>query len=120
MPLMCHPPDHQYGPCQSFGSVPKLGLHWGGSLLASEYAQALTTLRASVSQAPNIRSSHVVLAATYAQMGMMEEAQMEVAKVMRIEPHYTISGIARPTITFKDTNDDQHYFGGLRRAGLPE
>jgi hypothetical protein len=44
----------------------------------------------------------------------------EVTEVKRIEPNYTISGSARPMITFKNPDDDQHYFDGLRRAGLPE
>ena len=88
--------------------------------MLKEYAQALTTLRACVSQAPNYRTGHVLLAATYAQMDMLEEARAEVDQVVRIEPNYTISGIARPTIAFKHADDDQHYFDGLRKAGLPE
>jgi hypothetical protein len=50
---------------------------------------------------------------------MWKEARAAVDEVMRIEPNYTINGIARPTISFKHANDDQHYFDGLR-IGLPE
>jgi len=39
---------------------------------------------------------------------------------MRIEPNYTIGGIARQAMVFKNAEDDQHFFDGLRKAGLPE
>jgi Tfp pilus assembly protein PilF len=64
--------------------------------------------------------ARVELAATYAQMGKLEEARAAVAEVMRHEPNYTIGGIARPTMVFKNAKDDEHYFDGLRKAGLPE
>jgi hypothetical protein len=49
-----------------------------------------------------------------------EEAQAAVAEVMRTEPNYTIGGISRPTKTFENADDDQHFFDGLRKAGLPK
>jgi len=88
--------------------------------MLKDYAAALPLLRDCVSVSPNMRGGHVWLAATYAQMGKLKEAGEEIAEVVRIEPNYTIGGIARPTITFKNAEDDQHYFDGLRKAGLPE
>jgi TolB-like protein/class 3 adenylate cyclase len=88
--------------------------------MLKQYSQALPLLRDCVSLSPNWRSGHVFLAAIYAQMGKLEEARAEVAEVIRIEPNYSIGGIARPTVVFKNTEDDQHYFDGLRKAGLPE
>jgi adenylate cyclase len=87
--------------------------------MLKEYAQALPLLRDCVSRAPNVRGPHAWLAATYAQMGKFEEARAEVTEVIRIEPNYTISGSVRPMVTFKNPDDDQHYFDGLRKAGLP-
>ena len=87
--------------------------------MLKQYAQALPMLRDCVSRAPNIRSGHVFLAATYAQMGQLEHAGAEVAEVMRLDPNYTIGGVARPTAAFKNANDDKHYYDGLRKAGLP-
>src|SRR5262245_44378647 len=55
-----------------------------------------------------------------AHLASHRSSRMVVAEVMHVEPHYTMSGIARPTVANRDTNDDQHSFGGLRRAGLPE
>jgi adenylate cyclase len=88
--------------------------------MLKEYAQALPLLRDCVSRTPNVRGPHAWLAATYAQMGKFEEARAEVTEVIRIEPNYTISGSARPMVTFKNPDDDRHYFDGLRKAGLPE
>src|SRR5262245_8688598 len=68
----------------------------------------------------NVRGPHVWLAATYAQMGKLAEGRAAVAEVMRIEPNFSISGTTRVLVTFKNPDDDQHYFDGLRKAGLPE
>jgi len=96
------------------------GLLGHAHYMLKEYAQALSLLRDCVSQSPNMRFGHTWLAATCGQMGRFEEARRAVAEVMRIEPNYTISGITRPTIAFKNAEDDQHYFDGLRKGGLPE
>jgi hypothetical protein len=53
-------------------------------------------------------------------MGHLEEARAVVAEVQRLEPSYTISGVARRLVSFKDPRDEQHFFDGLRMAGLPE
>src|SRR5262245_12215533 len=87
--------------------------------MLKQYAQALPLLRDCVFRSPNLRSGHIILAATYVQMGELEEARAVAAEVMRLEPNYTISGIARRTMTFKNAEDDQHFFDGLRKAGLP-
>jgi adenylate cyclase len=60
------------------------------------------------------------LAATYAQLGKLEEARAEAAEVLRIEPTYTIEGAGAQINAFKRTQDAEHYFGGLRKAGIPE
>jgi adenylate cyclase len=88
--------------------------------MLKQYAKALSLLRDIVSRSPKVRTGHVLLAATYAQMGKLEEARAAAAEVIRLEPTYTIGGIARPTASFKDPKDDEHYFDGLRKAGLPE
>jgi adenylate cyclase len=67
-----------------------------------------------------MRIGHAGLAATYAQLGKAKEARAAAAELMRLEPNFTIGGIARPTTVFKNADDDQHYFEGLRKAGLPE
>jgi adenylate cyclase len=88
--------------------------------MLKRYAEALPPLRECISRAPNMRAAHVFLAATYAQLGQLEEARSEAAEVLRIEPTYTIDGTERRLFSFKFPKDAEHYFDGLRKAGLPE
>jgi adenylate cyclase len=84
------------------------------------YLDAISPLHESVSRAPNFRSGHVWLAAAYAQLGLSDEARVQVAKVLRIQPSYTIEGTAMRLNAFKNAPDTEHYLDGLRKAGLPE
>src|SRR5262249_36058664 len=89
---------------------------WSGMAhyMLHKYAEALPLLRESVSRAPNLRSGHAWLAATYAQMGHLEEARAEAAEVLRIEPRYTIDGTAKLAGAWiKSPADAEHYFDGL-------
>ena len=88
--------------------------------MLKQYSQALPLLRECVSRAPNLRGGHVWLAATYAQLGNIEEARAEAAEVLRIEPKWTIEGTQARLSAFKRTEDAEHFFDGLRKAGLPE
>jgi adenylate cyclase len=84
------------------------------------YSEALPPLRECVSRAPNIRAGHSWLAATFARLGQLAEAQIEVTEVLRVDPKYTIGGTQRQISVFKQPEDAEHYFDGLRKAGLPE
>jgi adenylate cyclase len=93
--------------------------------LLHRYLEALPLLRESASRAPNfLHAAHAWLAACYAQMGRLDEARVEAAEVLRIEPKYTIDGTARRRaevfVFIKSPVDAEHYFDGLRKAGLPE
>jgi len=87
--------------------------------MLEEYSEALGLLRDHVSRVPQAGFGHTWLAATYAQVGQLDEARAEVAEVLRLRPGYTISA-ARCLAPFKHAKDDKHYFDALRRAGLPE
>jgi len=88
--------------------------------LLRQYSQALPLMRECASRAPNSRVAHVFLAATHAQLGNIEQARAEAAEVLRIEPKYTIEGTQARTTPFKRREDAEHFFDGLRKAGLPE
>jgi adenylate cyclase len=88
--------------------------------MLKRYAEAIPPLRECVSRAPNLRSGHQWLAATYGQLGRLEEARTEAAEVMRIQPTYTINGSQTRLAVFKKAQDAAHFFDGLRKAGLPE
>jgi adenylate cyclase len=87
--------------------------------MLKQYALALPNLRDGASRAPSLRQAHVFLAATYARLGQAEEAAAEVAEVLRLCPDYTIAGTGRRLLSFKLAADNEHYFDGLRRAGVP-
>jgi adenylate cyclase len=87
--------------------------------LLGRYSDALVPLLDSVSRSPNSRA-HTALAATYGQLGRLEEAQAVAREVLRIEPNYTITSHRRLLAPFKNSIDAEHYFNGIRKAGLPE
>ena len=90
-----------------------------GFYMLKRYSEAIPYLREGASRAPNWRRSHGPLAATYAQLGQLENARAEASEVLRIEPDYTIDRHRR-LVPFKDPKDAEHFFDGMRKAGLPE
>jgi adenylate cyclase len=85
-----------------------------------QYEQALPALRECASRAPTLPLGHACLAATYAELGDIGKARAAAAEVLRIEPKWTIASVAAPLSPFKRTEDAEHFFDGLRKAGLPE
>ena len=65
-------------------------------------------------------SGHIWLAANLAQLGRLDEARAEAAEVLRLDPKYTIDGTQRRLFLHKRPEDAEHFFDGLRKAGLPE
>jgi adenylate cyclase len=86
--------------------------------LLKRYAEALPHLRACVSRAPNMPAGRKGLAATYAQLGRLDDARAQAAEVLRVEPFFTIRG-APPVMAFKRPEDAEHVSIGLQKAGLP-
>lgn len=60
-----------------------------------------------------------LLAASYAQLGMLEEAQAQAQEVLRLHPGFTIADWSRRP-PYKDPEPLHRFIEGLRRAGLPE
>ena len=85
-----------------------------------QYAQALPLLRECASRGPKFPAVHVLLAATHAQLGNIEQARAEAAEVLRFDPKWTIDGTQALVTPFKRPEDAEHFFDGLRKAGLPE
>ena len=85
-----------------------------------QYREAQRWLRQATGRAPNHQYGHAFLAATYAQLGQFEEAQSEAAKVLRINPNYTIAGTQKRVSNLKSAEDIAHLADGLRKAGLPD
>ena len=86
--------------------------------MLKQYAEALPHLLESVSRAQNNRFGHLVLAATYARLGRLDNAHAETAEVLRIDPLCTIENL--PTVnSFKRPEDLEHFSEGLYLAGVP-
>jgi adenylate cyclase len=83
------------------------------------YAEAVPPLRECTSRTPSWRIAHLWLSAAYAQLGQLAQAHAEADEVRRLEPGFTIDRWKR-TAPYKNSDDAEHLFAGLRRAGLPE
>jgi tetratricopeptide (TPR) repeat protein len=59
------------------------------------------------------------LAASYAQLGRLTEAQATVERVLALDPEATVAKFAAQQ-PYKNPDDLEHYKDGLRKAGLPE
>jgi adenylate cyclase len=101
---------------------PPLAAGWSGfaRYFLKQYSQALPLLQECVLRAPDFRAGHTWLAATYAQLGQQKAARAEAAEILRLEPAYTVDGTGRKLGVFKFPEDAEHYFDGLRKAGLPD
>jgi adenylate cyclase len=88
--------------------------------MLKQYPDALSLARACLARSPNAHAAHTVLAATYARLGRIEEAHAAAAEVLRIEPTYTINGTQKRLSVFARPEHAEHYFNGLRKAGLPD
>ncbi|MCG8650539.1 MAG: tetratricopeptide repeat protein, partial [Pirellulales bacterium] len=74
---------------------------------------------ATVEKMQNPAEGRRLLAANYAHLGMLVEAEAHAREVIRLHPQFTISGWAqRPP--YKDSAILERYVDGLRKAGLPE
>ena len=88
--------------------------------LLKEYHDAQLWLSEAIGRAPNHQYGHAFLAATYAQLGRLEDAHVEAAEVLRLNPKYSISGTQKRVSNLKRAEDMEHLVDGLRKAGLPE
>ncbi|MEE8188600.1 MAG: tetratricopeptide repeat protein [Kiloniellales bacterium] len=59
------------------------------------------------------------LAATYGQMGRLEDAQWEGDEIATLQPGFTLSA-ERARSQYKNESDREFFIEGLRKAGLPE
>ncbi|HRD76993.1 MAG TPA: winged helix-turn-helix domain-containing protein [Hyphomicrobiaceae bacterium] len=83
------------------------------------YAEAQPWLLECTSRAPNFRAGHSWRAANHAQLGQLDEARRDVSEVLRLDPTFTIDHTVRRLAQFRRPEDADHFFDGLRKAGLP-
>jgi adenylate cyclase len=80
------------------------------------YEEAIAAGKKAVTLSPNDPIAHIRLAAAYSLAGRQEEARIEAAEVLRLNPRYRI----RKLSPFKNKADAELMNDALRKAGLPE
>ncbi|MBV9522632.1 MAG: adenylyl cyclase [Alphaproteobacteria bacterium] len=80
-----------------------------------QYAEVIATVQRM--QDPD--EGRRMLAASFAHLGMMEEARAEAREVLRLHPGFTI-GRWRHRPPYRDSAILERYIDGLRKAGLPD
>jgi len=88
--------------------------------LLKQYDDAKRWLREATGRAPNHQYGLAWLAATYAQLGQLEDARAQAAEVLRVNPKYSIGGTQKRVSILKRAEDTEHMVAGLRKAGLPD
>ncbi|MFT5439430.1 MAG: adenylate cyclase [Alphaproteobacteria bacterium] len=84
-----------------------------------KYDEAIATCKECLTRSSDIMGCNLVLAVIHSESGRNEEAQAEVAEVLRLSPRASIERL-RERVPFKDPSLLQRYLEGLRKAGLPE
>ena len=87
--------------------------------LAKRYEAALPLLEESVERNPGFDHGHLNLAATYAQLGRLDDAAWSVDEALAISPEITLERERRDSLYLRE-DDIEHYVEALRKAGLPE
>ncbi len=87
--------------------------------LLGQYEEAAQRLEEAVQRNPGFHQTHVMLAATYGQLGRIEEAEWEVDEVLSLQPEFTISTHVQ-ALKFRDPGLATRYAEGLHKAGMPE
>jgi adenylate cyclase len=87
--------------------------------LVRKYEAAIAAGKKAVTLSPNDIFAHSFLTTAYSLAGRQEEARIEGAEVLRLNPKYSAvrAGKLSP---FKNQADSELIFNALRKAGLPE
>ena len=85
--------------------------------LTGEYEEAIAAGKKATSLGPNNLVAHAFLAVAYSLHGREEEARVEAAEVLRINPKFSVEYWAK-TIPFKNEADKELTISALRKAGL--
>ena len=83
------------------------------------YPEAVDLLKRRILRNPETDASRVLLAASYGQMGLIEEAREAWREALRVNPDYSLEQ-RRKVLPYKNPDDFERVVEGSRKAGLPE
>src|SRR5262249_2406252 len=84
-----------------------------------DYEQAVLVGRGSLKSKPEFRAGYKPLIASLGHLRRADEAKPYIAKLLSLEPHFTVAHHAR-TYPFKRSQDRRRYMKGLLLAGVPK
>ena len=82
---------------------------------AGRYQEALSTTVSFIARYPNISFLHAIRAATFAELGNLDEARAEATKVRKFNPYFQIEEVGT---RFRRAEHQAKIQEGLRKAGL--
>ncbi len=83
------------------------------------YDEAAIQFERVVEANPQFLRGHLLLAATYAHQGRIDDAEWEAQEALTLLPEMTLRQ-RRAIVPYKNQADIERYIEGLRKAGLPE
>ena len=86
-----------------------------GYYLKDQYGKAIDVLEEGLSRNADWPGTHIILAATYAQLGRANDAERKTQEVLRRDPFFEIDNYGT---VFRNQADREKIVQGLRKAGL--
>jgi adenylate cyclase len=83
-----------------------------------QYENALIPLKEALNRNPKYKKARMALAATYAQLDRIEEAEREMKELLAAHPDASVK--QESGLEIADKEEQEHWLEGLRKAGLPE
>ena len=87
--------------------------------MTGQYDESIEIWNKAIQVSPNFSVAHRYLAACYASLDRIEEAQVAAEEVLRIKPNFSIESHAK-RLLYKNSADTERELNALRKAGLPE
>lgn len=84
------------------------------------YDDAVRFLKQALERNESMLNTNLFLIASYVQLGRLDDAQWEAARLMATYPQLTLSHLADSAHVYKDKKAVHEFIGVLRKAGLPE
>jgi tetratricopeptide (TPR) repeat protein len=91
----------------------------GTYIFVGRYEEAIAAGKKAVTLSPNDTMARSLLTAAYSLAGRQEEARIEAAEYLRLNPKFSLVRMGKRS-SFKNQADREFVISALRKAGLPE